>query len=107
MVDAFPPRSAVLKPCPPLSIVSRTLRTALSIACAGFSRPKEYRRSIAALRIVPIGLAIPLPAISGADPWMGSYRPLVGLKSGADGDDGAPAKDAEGKRPKDPGITLD
>ncbi len=61
---------------------------------------------MAALRMVPIGLAMPIPAISGADPCIGSYRPEVGLKS-AEGAEGAPASDAEGRRPREPGITLD
>jgi hypothetical protein len=38
---------------------------------------------------------------------MGSYKPGVGLKFGEDGDEGAPANEAEGKRPSDPGMTLD
>ena len=64
---------------------------------------------MAALRIVPIGLAMPLPAMSGAEPWIGSYRPAVGLKSGevASATEGAPAREAEGRRPRDPGMTLD
>ena len=32
----------------------------------------EYRSSIAADRIVASGFATPLPAMSGADPWIGS-----------------------------------
>ena len=36
------------------------------------SRPKEWRSSIAAERIIAIGLALPCPAISGAEPWIGS-----------------------------------
>lgn len=84
---------------------SRTLRTAVSIAWAGLSRPNEYRSSIAALSIVPIGLAIPFPAMSGAEPWIGSYKPRVGLNS-LEGKDGAPASDAEGRRPREPGMTL-
>lgn len=71
-VLAFPPRSALLMPSPPRVEVSRTFRTASSIALAGLSSPSEYRRSMAALRIVPIGLAIPWPAMSGAEPWIGS-----------------------------------
>ena len=100
-----PPRSLVLKPSPPSSCESRTLLTAASIAWAGFSRPNEYRSSIAPLSIVPIGFAIPLPVMSGADPWIGSYKPSVGLKS-LEGKDGAPAREAEGRRPKEPGMTL-
>ena len=33
--------------------------------------------------------------------------PDVGLKDGSEGDAGAPARDAEGNRPREPGITLD
>ena len=56
-----------------------------------------------------MGLAIPRPAMSGAEPWIGSYRPGVDLKSGerASATEGAPARDAEGRRPRDPGMTLD
>ena len=51
--------------------------TAASIAAAASSRPSDSRRSIAADRIVPIGLARSRPAMSGAEPWIGSYRPNV------------------------------
>jgi hypothetical protein len=34
--------------------------------------PSEVRSSIAAERIVPVGFALPLPAMSGALPWIGS-----------------------------------
>lgn len=61
---------------------------------------------MAALRIVPTGLAMPWPAISGAEPWIGSYSPEVGLKE-VEGTDGGPANEAEGRRPREPGITLD
>jgi len=69
----------------------------------------EYLNSKAELRIVPIGLAIPCPAISGAEPWMGSYNPVVVLKSGALKSEivGAPAREAEGNNPREPGMTLD
>ena len=39
--------------------------------------PSECRSSIATLKIVPTGLAMPLPAMSGAEPWMGSYSPRL------------------------------
>lgn len=105
----LPPKSAVLNANPPLSVSSSTFRTASSTAFACFSRPREYLNSMAALRIVPIGFAMPFPAISGAEPWIGSYIPLVVLKFGAEYEvvDGAPANDADGRRPSDPGITLD
>lgn len=61
---------------------------------------------MAALRIVPIGFAMFFPAMSGAEPWIGSYSPDVGLKEGEEGIEGAPASDAEGRRPREPGITL-
>lgn len=72
VVFVDPPRSAVRNSKPPMSLLSSTLRTAVSMAAAYLSRPSEYRRSIAALRIVPIGFAMPLPAMSGAEPWIGS-----------------------------------
>ena len=60
----------------------RDVRSAQSIAeCAGNraldglglgSSSSEWRSSIATLRIVPMGLAMPLPAMSGAEPWIGS-----------------------------------
>lgn len=31
----------------------------------------------------------------------------MGLKCSEEGEQGAPAREAEGRRPKDPGITLD
>jgi hypothetical protein len=45
---------------------------ACSISAASFSIFALKRSSIAALAIAPIGLARPLPAMSGADPWTGS-----------------------------------
>lgn len=45
--------------------------------------------------------------MSGAEPWIGSYKPVVGLKFAAVGAVGAPAREAEGRRPSDPGMTLD
>ena len=44
---------------------------------------------------------MPCPAISGADPWIGSYNPEHRLPFS-----GAPANEAEGRRPKEPGMTL-
>ena len=69
----------------------------------------EYLNSKAALRIVPIGFAMPCPAISGAEPWIGSYKPGVVLKSGELKSEivGAPDREAEGNNPKEPGMTLD
>ena len=56
-----------------------------------------------------MGFAIPCPAISGAEPWIGSYNPGVVLKLGELKSEivGAPAREAEGSNPKDPGMTLD
>ena len=56
---------------------SRAPATAASIAIATSSRPSDQRASIAADRIVPTGFAIPRPAMSGAEPWIGSYMPNV------------------------------
>ena len=67
-VPTLPPKSAVLNPRPPLSGRSRTVLTAVSMALAGFSSPSEYLSSIAALRMVPMGFAMPFPAMSGAEP---------------------------------------
>ena len=67
------------------------LLTAFSTAVASVSSESECLSSIAALRIVPQGLAIPRPAMSGADPWMGSYNPTLVSPS-----------DAEGNKPSDP-----
>src|SRR5260221_3236969 len=36
-------------------------------------------------RIIASGLARPLPAMSGAEPWMGSYKPLPFASSEAEG----------------------
>ena len=41
------------------------------------ARPSDERSIIAADRIVPIGFARSWPAMSGAEPWIGSYRPNV------------------------------
>ena len=61
-VESEPPMSAVRQP----SAIVRF--TACSIIKASFSICNENLNIKAALRIIPIGLAIPFPAISGADP---------------------------------------
>ena len=57
-----PPRSFVRAPSFTAS------DTARSTALASASSPSEWRSSIAALRMVPTGFAIPFPAMSGAEP---------------------------------------
>ena len=57
--------------------------TAASTAHASASSPSEWRSSNAALRIVPIGFADALvPAMSGAEPWIGSYEPAAAVAEG-------------------------
>ena len=68
-VVALPPRSAVRRP----SASARS--TADSIAVAGSSSEKPWRSIIAADRNIASGLAAPVPAMSGADPWTGSNTP--------------------------------
>src|SRR5262249_13814102 len=65
-VPWLPPRSPPRKPS------ASALATAPSIRAASASSPKLWRSSMAAERIVAIGLATPLPAMSGALPWIGS-----------------------------------
>mmetsp|Transcript_4277 Transcript_4277/g.11954 ORF Transcript_4277/g.11954 Transcript_4277/m.11954 type:complete len:245 (-) Transcript_4277:458-1192(-) len=89
VVAARPPATAMSGVWMP---ASSTSRQAASTARASSSSPSECRRSIAADRTVPMGFATPCPAISGAEPWMGSYRPNPDSLS-----------DAEGSRPSDPG----
>jgi hypothetical protein len=60
-------------------------RTAASTRNASASRPSECRSSSATLSNVPQGFAIPRPAMSGADPWMGSYKPRRPSPSAAEG----------------------
>ena len=47
------------------------------MASASSAIPKEYRSIMAAERMQAVGLTMSLPAMSGAEPWMGSYRPRV------------------------------
>lgn len=61
--------SPVLKP------LFRASTTASSILFAAFSSPSPYFRSIAALRMVANGFALSCPAISGAEPCIGSKSP--------------------------------
>ena len=77
-----------------------TLQEGLECYYKSFPKSKEYLKAIAKLKIVAIGFAIPFPAMSGADPCMGSYIALI-----------SPAlffapNDAEGKSPKDP-VSID
>ena len=60
LVVSFPPRSAVRAPA---VLVPSTAR---STAAASVSQPSEWRSNMAVDKIMPIGLAIPFPAISGA-----------------------------------------
>ena len=53
---------------------------AVSIALAAFSSLKECLSIIAVERIWAIGLAMPFPAMSGAEPPEGSYRFIFGPK---------------------------
>src|SRR5438552_918225 len=62
-------RSAVRRPS------SFADRTAASTSSAAGASPSDQRRSIAVDRIVPSGLAASRPAMSGAEPWIGSYKP--------------------------------
>lgn len=100
-VVALPPRSRVLISRPPIAPESRTLPTAASTAAASLSNAQEYLSNRARESICPIGFTIPRPAMSGAVPWTGSYRPLTGAPPGG------PDRDADGSRPSEPGIVLD
>ncbi len=62
------PTSSVVRLVDPSSAISAS--TARSIFAAASSNPR-WRRSIALDSTAAVGLAIPLPAISGADPWIG------------------------------------
>ena len=85
-----PIKSAVLKP------LASTLFTALFIRSDSLSILNEYFKHIAKLRIDAIGFAIPLPAMSGAEPWTGSYKDFLKLLLST-----AP-KEAEGNIPSEP-----
>eukprot|EP00952_Eustigmatos_sp_NYUAD-ZCMA_P010162 41832-Eustigmatos_ZCMA.PRE.1 len=71
--------SGVRRPCASTCFTAASMRSAAS----GWSRLK--RSIMAADRIVASGLATPLPAMSGAEPCDGSYRPLLFASSDADG----------------------
>src|SRR5262249_6216121 len=71
-------RSAVTRPD------ASTLPTASFTAAASFTSPKLYSSMAATLPIAPSGLALFWPAMSGAEPCTGSYRPFFS-PSEADG----------------------
>jgi hypothetical protein len=54
-----------------------TFLTAFSIRAACLGRTSEWRSIIAADMIIAIGLAMSLPAMSGAEPPDGSNKPLL------------------------------
>ena len=64
------------------------------------ARPSDQRASIAADRIVPIGLARSWPARCGAEPWIGSYMPNVPCSVRRS------PSDADGSNPREPASTL-
>ena len=66
----FSPGCAISNVRAPWAIAAETACSRRPASCAS---PSEYRRHSAKLMIAPNGLAIPLPAISGALPWIGSY----------------------------------
>src|SRR3546814_17426752 len=69
MVEREPPRSPVILPA------AKVVSTAVSIASAAAMQAlllrlvPSQRNSRAVDRMMPAGLAMPLPAISGAEPW--------------------------------------
>ena len=63
------PISSVLRGVEPSSAMSAS--TAASMRAASSSNPR-WRSSMAAERMAAVGLAMPLPAMSGAEPWIGS-----------------------------------
>ena len=71
--------SAVLSPFASTCCTARSIRS----ACAGSAR--EYLNIIATEMMVANGLAIFFPAISGADPWIGSYIPFPPAFNEAEG----------------------
>ena len=88
--------SAVLYPS------AKAASTDFSIASASSFMPKESLSIIAVLSIHPIGLAIPLPAMSWALPCIGSYKlTLVRLRDLP----GRLDKLADGSIPIDPDRT--
>src|SRR5215469_1511548 len=66
----FGRRSAVTRP------EAKTWPTAAFTAAASFVNPNVYSSIAATLPIAPSGFALFCPAMSGAEPWTGSYNPL-------------------------------
>lgn len=64
LVLALPPRSLVTTP------LSMAFLTACSTTSASLGRPREYLSIMAIERMVPTGLTMPFPEMSGAEPEM-------------------------------------
>jgi hypothetical protein len=84
-VVAFPPRSGVLTPLRTVARTPSSNRTAASAANSPPCRMPSRSSSIPADRMIAIGLASPVPAMSGADPCAACAiaRPSEALMDGA------------------------
>ena len=84
----------------PPAVVQRRARRLPRPPSAASARPSDVRSSIAADRIVPVGFAMSRPAMSGAEPWIGSYSPNVPCSVRRS------PSDADGRTPRLPARTA-
>src|SRR3546814_2096103 len=69
MVERVPPRSPVILPAAKVASTAVSIASAAAMQALLLRLVPSQRNSMAVDRMIPAGLAMPLPVISGAEPW--------------------------------------